>query len=231
MPGGSERSVIKRMFFLSFIASAIGVPYLLSSSGELLSSVKSKFTSSASSEAPPPAKTETAAAADPLHPEFGAVAPRPGFDLSGKPKPIEGVEAQDLAQVINFDGTPGWVMVRWPRVTSGLAQLDLQGYRVPLVTGTDENDLAGSLTYYFDKEQHVKFITFQGATGDPRKLIELVTRKYNFKPEQTGDPGLSLYLVKWNGRPMSELRIRPSRVLRADQPNARFHIELAMMRP
>jgi hypothetical protein len=223
--------MIKRMFFLSFMASAIGIPYLLSSSGELLSSVKSKFTGSSSSGAAlAAAKTEATAATDPLDPEFGAVAPRPGFDLSGKPKPIEGLGAQDLAQVLHFDGTPGWVMARWPRVTSGLAQLDLQGYRVPLVTGTAENDLAGSLTYYFDKEQHVKYITFQGATGDPRKLIDLVTRKYNFKPEPTNDPGLSLYLVKWNGRPMSELRIRPARVLRADQPNARFHIELAMMR-
>jgi hypothetical protein len=223
------------MFFLSFMASAIGVPYLLSSSKELLSGVKSKFSSSSSAEptavAPPAASASAVADGDPAASAMVLTPPRPGFDASGKPKPIEGLATQNLAEVLNFNGTPGWVMARWPRVTSGLAHVDLQGYRVPLVTGTAENDIAGSLTYYFDKEQRLKFITFQGATGDPRKLIDLVTRQYSFKPEPTSDPGLSLYQVKWNGRPLSELRIRPAKVLRADQPNSRFQVELAMMRP
>ncbi len=109
-------------------------------------------------------------------------------------------------------------MARWPRVTTGLAQPDLQGYRVPLVTGTAESDLAGSLTYYFDNQQQVKFITFHGVTGDPRKIVGLVVQKYGFRPEQTDDPSLGMYLVKWNGKPISELRVQTARVLRADQP-------------
>jgi uncharacterized protein DUF6690 len=136
-----------------------------------------------------------------------------------------------LGEVLQFNGTPSWVMARWPRVTASLAELDLQGYRVPLVTGTGEDDLAGSLTYYFDKEQHVAYINFHGTTGDPRKLVSLVMSRYSFVRQSTDDPSLALYQVKWNGKPLSELRIRTARVLRADQPHARYEVDLAMKRP
>jgi hypothetical protein len=121
-------------------------------------------------------------------------------------------------------------MSRWPRVTAGLAEPELQGYRVPLVTGTGENDLAGSLTYYFDQDQRVKLIHFRCTTGNPQQLVTYVTSRYGLTPQPTGDPGLQLYQVKWNGKPMSELRIRTATILRAAQPYSRFHVELAMKR-
>ena len=64
-----------------------------------------------------------------------------------------------LAEVLRFDVTVAWVMQRWPRVSTGLPYLQLQGYRVPLVTGTTVADLAGSLTYYFNAQQQVQRIT------------------------------------------------------------------------
>jgi hypothetical protein len=144
--------------------------------------------------------------------------------------PLEGAPAQDLSEVLRLDVTSGWIMQRWPRVTSGLAELDLQGYRVPLVTGTREDDLAGSLTYYFDREHRLERITFRGTTGDPRKLVSLMTSKYQFLRQPTNDPGLVLYQVKWNGKPRSELRIRPARVVRADAPYSRYDVDLALRR-
>ena len=90
--------------------------------------------------------------------------------------PIEGYGTYDLGEVINFGATPSWIMTRWPRVTVGLAELDMQGYRVPLVTGTKYDDLAGSLTYYFDQDQRVKLIHFRGTTGDPRNSWPLSCR-------------------------------------------------------
>jgi len=122
-------------------------------------------------------------------------------------------------------------MQRWERVSAGLADIDLQGYRVPLVTGTADDDLAGSLTYYFDKQQKVQRITFHGTSGNPRKLVTLLTGRYGFLRQSTDDPSLYLYQVKWNGKPTSELRIKPARVVRADAPHSRFEIELAMKRP
>jgi len=224
--------VIKKFFFLSFIASAVGVPYLLSSSSELWSSVKGKFSSSggATTETPPTPDSGATAAAQSAG-GFGN-ARLPGFQQRPvRAKNIEGLPAQNLVEVLNFDGTPDWVTARWPRVTTGLAQLGLEGYRVPLVTGTAPDDLAGSLTYYFGANRTVQFITFHGVTGDPRKIIAHVVQRYGFQPQRTDDPGLAVYMAKWNGKPVSELRIQTARVLRADQPNLSYKIDLAMKRP
>ncbi len=62
------------------------------------------------------------------------------------------VHVQDASSVFDFQITPEWVVAHWPTVSTGLAQLQLEGYRVPLVTGTAQQDLAGSLTYYFNAE-------------------------------------------------------------------------------
>ena len=77
------------------------------------------------------------------------------------------VRVQDASSVFDFQITPEWIVAHWPAVSTGLAQLQLEGYRVPLVTGTAQHDLAGSLTYYFNAEQKLQQITFVGTTGDP----------------------------------------------------------------
>jgi hypothetical protein len=220
--------MIRRIMFLSLMVGAAGIPYLLSSSSELLSSVKAKFGGAGSSPEVATGAPQEAGQS----PGNSANSPVPGFPQAhAQPKDIEGAPTRNLAEVFHFNGTPAWVIERWPRVTTGLAHPDMQGYRVPLVTGTGQDDLAGSLTYYFDGNRRVEFLTFHGVTGDPRKLIALVMQRYGFLPEQTDDPGLSLYLVKSEGKPISELRIRTARVLRADQPNQRFRVDLAMKRP
>jgi Family of unknown function (DUF6690) len=215
--------MIKRFLFISVMLSAVGVPYMLSTSSNWWSAFKSRFSSSSTaagtSNAAPGMQGST----------FGG-----GVALPGAPRregPIEGYGRYDLGELLRFDGSPAWVMQHWPRVTVGLAEPDLQGYRIPLVTGTAEDDLAGSLTYYFDKEQRVKLIHFRGTTGNPQKLIGLVTQRYGLVRQPASDPSLLLYQLKWNGKPTSELRIRTARVLRSDQPFTRFQVELAMKRP
>jgi hypothetical protein len=153
---------------------------------------------------------------------------RPAGD--GLPQPAD-PQFLDLGEILNFDVTPVWVMARWPRVSAGLAELDLQGYRVSLVTGTTEHDLAGSLTYYFDKKQQAERIGFHGTTGDPRPLVTLVTGRYRLRRRTTKDPSLWLYQSTWNGKLRSELRIRPARVVRANVPRSRFEIEMMLERP
>jgi hypothetical protein len=134
----------------------------------------------------------------------------------------------DLTEALRFEVTSAWVLGRWPRVTAGLPEANLQGYRVPLVTGTREDDLAGSLTYYFNKNQRCQRITFQGTTGDARKLIAYLTQQYGFKQQTSNDPNLYLYQIRWNGASLSELHIRPARVVKADAPMARFEVLLAL---
>ena len=89
------------------------------------------------------------------------------------------VPVRGVAQVFRFDVTPEWIVRSWPQVSTGLAQVQLQGYRVPLVTGTTENDLAGSLTYYFNAQQQVVQIAFHGTTGDVRNLLALLSNRYH----------------------------------------------------
>ncbi len=107
----------------------------------------------------------------------------------------------------------------------------MHGYRVPLVTGTGESDLAGSLTYYFNKKQQLDRIIFHGTSGDPRSLVTFVSGEFELKRVIVDDPGLAFYQRKSWGRSQSELLIRPARVLRADVPNQRYEIEMAIKRP
>ena len=138
----------------------------------------------------------------------------------------------NLAGVFRFDVTPDALFRQWPRVSVGLGQLDLQGYRVSLVTGTAEDDLAGSLTYYFTPQTRVQRITFYGSTGDPRKLLSLLGAELGFTRHVVNAPGLFLYEVPDSGSPpRSLLRIEAAEVVKADEPCRRYKVTLAIERP
>lgn len=205
------------------LSAAIGVPYALSTTGvaeRIASGERSPSAllggSSAGGNAGAAARgNETEHASTVVLPEL------PGL-------PLAGPSVAELGEIFRFDVTTAWVMGRWPRVSTQLADLELQGYRVPLVTGTREDDLAGSLTYYFDREQRVQRITFFGTTGDARRLVATLATRHRFLRELTDDAGLFLYQVKYNGKPLSELRVRPANVVEANNPHGRFEVALDM---
>lgn len=227
-------ALVRRFMFSGVMVSAVIVPYVMSTGTEWLNTIKASLAGSGAQApaegAAPGVPAQTAA--------FGQGHQTPFHMASHLPEvhkpsniPLEGYGTYQLEEIINLNATPAWIMSRWPRVTVGLAELDLQGYRVPLVTGTRADDLAGSLTYYFDQNQQVALIHFRGTTGDPRRLVGLVMSQYKFKPQTTGDPSLQLYQVKWNGKPISELQVHTASVLRASEPLSRFTVELALKRP
>lgn len=94
--------------------------------------------------------------------------------------PTEPAEAIDLADVFRFDVSPQNVGRTWNRVNNNLRDGGLRGYRVPLVTGSEPDDLAGSLTYYFDTSR-ARRITFAGSTADPARLVEFLSRQFGFQ--------------------------------------------------
>jgi hypothetical protein len=143
--------------------------------------------------------------------------------------PIAGPPVGQLGEIIRFDITPGWVTGRWPRVTSTLSETGLEGLRVPVVTGTQIHDLAGSLTYFFDHQHQVQRVTCEGFTGDPRPLIDLVTKYYGLQPEPTLDA--ALYVQRWNGRPTSVLRVLRAPVMDARSPHSQLQVQLELNRP
>ncbi len=219
--------MIGRGWFLMFFLGAALMPYLLSQESPL----RTILSGSTSPSAAQPA------AAAPSHPAEGAkdpaaaVAAAPATNLGGK-QPAAPPEAPvTAAEALRWDLTPAWVMNRWPRVTTLLAELDLQGYRVPLVTGTGPRDLAGSLSYYFDGTQQLRRIEFTGTTGDPYDLVVLLRDRHGFVRRLTEDPSTYLYQVEEDRRALSELRVRAAPVVKTGNPFTRFSLTLTMRRP
>ncbi len=153
-----------------------------------------------------------------------------GNSLGGSTgQPIAAPIFQEFSHFINFNATPRWIMETWPHVSTTLSDLNLEGMRVPLVSGSRVDDIAGSLTYYFDKDKQLQRITFHGTTGDERRLVSMLTRDYKFESEPT--VAGSLYMVKWNGDPVSVLRVEPSPVVNQNLPHTRLKIDLEINRP
>lgn len=201
---------------VAMAAGAVGIPYMVSESGPTHSD-ESVLIEHVDLDADPSAVSPAAVTAP------GAT-PAPGASLTGN---LSG----DLAEPFRFDITPDWVFRRWQRVSTVSNLPDLQGYRVPLVTGTREHDLAGSLSYYFDRDKKLQRIVFHGSTGNAVPLTQRLIKQYGFKREASPDAGLYLFRVRWNGKPVSELQLRPSTVVDANNPHARIEVHLLIERP
>jgi hypothetical protein len=155
----------------------------------------------------------------------------PGAALFPVQQPIEGTPTFSLAEVLRMDVTKEWVYQRWPRKSTALSDLGLHGVRVPLVTGAQLYDLAGSLTYYFSVDGRVQRISFQGRTGDPRQLVGLVTQRYGLTPQPTITAGEQLFALRREDGVISRLSTRPAPVLWASSPHDSFSVELDLQDP
>lgn len=221
---------IRRHFFFPALLLSFLVPYFAVNEGgrtgwdklrNLTSTVFPRTSTDSSSPASAGQLSDSARA--PQSTVSGAASPTsPQAGLSGP-------QGADLPQVMRFDVSPRWVTSNWTRVTTVLGDLHLEGLRVPLVTGTDANDLAGSLTYYFDGQQRVQRITFRGTTGDERKLVQFVNQYYGLQPQPSLAAGL--YLKTWNRNPTSGLLIRHASVVQANMPHHRMEVALELNRP
>jgi hypothetical protein len=107
--------------------------------------------------------------------------------------------------------------------------LSLDGLRVPLISGTQPYDVAGSLTYFFDTNKTVRRIQFQGVTGDEGPLMQLMIQHYRLVPERS--LGGQLLTMRWNNRVTSFIHIAPAPVVSAQQPNARFAFFMEINKP
>jgi len=226
MPILNTMGMKKALLYFGGLVLATAGPITMFSATDLLADIKKSWLSGSSATAvvgPQESPTVT-----------------PPADVSasslpqGTPAPSTSATASlpKLSEVLRFNVTVEWVMRRWPRVSTGLPHLQLQGYRVPLVTGTGLSDVAGSLTYYFNARQEVQRITLRGTTGDPGALVGLVAKRHRFARRLTNNPGVVLYeSVDSSNRSVGSLKIQSAKVIRADQPYTRFEVDLAMDRP
>src|SRR5262245_44635854 len=141
---------------------------------------------------------------------------------------VSGPEISNFGEVFRFDISPQASRYKWSRVSAGLGDPRLQGYRVPLVTGTCPSDLAGSLTYYFDGQPRLRRITFLGTTADPQRLIDFLCRQYGFRRTQSANTRVTAWRVRF--RFSGLLQIMPAEVLDKHQASTNYRVELSLER-
>jgi hypothetical protein len=134
-----------------------------------------------------------------------------------------------LIEALYFDASPEWISQRWPRVTTRLPFLEYHGIRVPLVTGYELEDVAGTLTYYFDSNSQVQRITFSGFTGDYEPTAALLQNRFGLR--QYASVGTALFLAYWEGRPIGMLRIEEASLAEVDKPDTRYRVEIELNLP
>jgi hypothetical protein len=153
-----------------------------------------------------------------------------GFTAANGAGPtLVGRPVSDLREVLRFDISPQWVTDRFSRVTTVLADLQLDGLRVPVVTGTGPDDLAGSISYYFDQTDHLQRVMLHGFTGDPNAVVAAMTEHYGLQSEPTLEAGV--YTKRWNGMPVHFLRITRAPIVYSDALHHKFTVFLELNQP
>ena len=142
---------------------------------------------------------------------------------------VGGGTVTDLREVLRFDIVPGWLPQRFARVSTVTSNVQMDGLRVPLITGTQSKDIAGTLTYYFDAAQSLKRINLHGLTGDPTQLANLMVQFYQLKPEQS--LGGQLFTARWNNRVTSVMQISPAPIIYAGADHSKYIIFLELNQP
>lgn len=135
----------------------------------------------------------------------------------------------DFREVLRFDMTPAALMQRFQRITTVLSETQFDGMRVPFVSGTMPTDIAGSLSYFFDRQQSLRRVQMTGMMGDPSTLIQLMTQYYQLKPEQT--LGGYLYTTRWNNRVTSVLQVNLAPVIDSTNQLQRYQVFLELNQP
>lgn len=139
---------------------------------------------------------------------------------------LSGGNIPDLREVLRFDVTADWVIGRFHRVSTVLAELNLKGLRVPVVTGTHATDMAGTLTYYFDPSGKLHRVTLHGFTGDPSRLTQAMVNHFQLQNEPTLEAGV--YTRRWNGQPLALLRINHAPVVYSDAVHQKYTLFLEL---
>lgn len=147
----------------------------------------------------------------------------------GEAPSLAGNNVEDIREALRFDLTPPAILNRFSRVSTVLADLQLEGLRVPVVTGIQADDLAGTLTYYFDKSGKIQRINLHGFTGDTQRIVSTLNNHYGLQAEPTLDAGV--FTRRWNGIPVHLLRITHAPVVFSDAVHQKYTVFLELNQP
>ncbi len=148
---------------------------------------------------------------------------------TGAAPTLVGTQVHDLRDVVRFDISPNWVTERFARVSTVLADLQLEGLRVPIVTGTQADSLAGTLTYYFDTSGSVQRVMIHGFTGNPSSIAQVMSGQYGLQPEPTLEAGVMTR--RWNGQPIHFMRLSHAPVVYSDAVHQKYTVFIELNQP
>ena len=216
----------------TLLAASVAVPYVATNAPQWAEQVRMPSSAAQSSTAPqaPPLIGADGRVQLPPPPQL-APPPAPGSEIRPVSTPLEGYPTYSVQEVFRMDVTKEWVYQRWPRKSTSLSELGLYGVRVPLVTGAQLHDLAGSLTYYFGPTGRVERISFRGRTGDTTQIVMLAVQRFGLQWQPTITPAEQLLQYRRGDDVLSELRTRPAPVLWESSPLDSFSVELELQQP
>jgi uncharacterized protein DUF6690 len=220
------------LMLATMLGASIGVPYVMSQANSGPKTTPSPQPAASAFGGQPAGFNQPGVAAGLMTPPplLASPATPSAVPTTTTKLPVEGVRFHSIAEVLRFDVTKEWVYNNWPRKSTGLADTELFGIRVPLVTGTGYGDLAGALTYQFNQQGQVQHITFHGRTADTTPLIQFLTATYHFE-RRDALPGQQLYQVGSGDEVTSELGTRPESVLWNTTPHGSFVVDFELEQP
>ena len=176
------------VLLVCLLAAAVGVPYVLLEK-DLAATARGQWNRLLGKASPAP---QNSAAASATPQGVASVA------LTAAPVGIE--------EAFRFDVKPSWVVSRFVSVSTVAGDARQLGMRVALVSGTRPDDVAGSLTYYFDDHHQAQRITFTGQTADARRLLAATVGSYGLQSQPTTEA--ALYVGGNPKQPSSRVSVR-----------------------
>lgn len=199
------------LLFLAVLVTAAGVPYLLLDPHLGQALVRRWRQWQAPARAAQPQVTD-----------------RPAGEVPIVPASADTTGIVPLEEAFRFDLAPSWVASRWPRVTTVAGDPEHLGMRVAYVSGTAPDDVAGSLTYFFDRHHQLQRITFTGLTGNPQRLLANTATRYGLKSQPT--TAAAHYVAGDLQQPSSEVIARFLPVLTSEPQRQRYEVRVDLRR-
>ena len=139
----------------------------------------------------------------------------------------EGGRIADFNSVFQCGAPRSWVQRTYDNI-SETADGEREGLRVTLVTGNTLEDLAGSLTYWFDRHGRVERIHFQGVTGNPAKLASFARRSQKMVAREYDRD--ALFVRSGKEGPLHLLHVSRQPLVNVNTLHGRYQVTLELNR-
>lgn len=143
--------------------------------------------------------------------------------------PLAFVPVTNFAEVIRLDANSAWVKSRWDRISVFSTGDGLTAFRCDLVTGVNQGDLHGCLSYFFDRQDKVARISFRGWCGDPTPIRNFATTMWQLEPKN--GQSSSVFLARSWRITRGALILQNAPIIRRDQPQEQVAVFFEVAAP